>query len=102
MTGFVQPGPAKTFVLLDEWEKSINDGLFIVEMDGYPDISKTRLVDIPASYHGAAAGFSFADGHSEIKRWRHHTTYNPKLPLNKPTPNSPDVLWMQEHSTRVY
>jgi prepilin-type N-terminal cleavage/methylation domain-containing protein/prepilin-type processing-associated H-X9-DG protein len=27
-------------------------------------------VDIPASYHNGACGFSFADGHAEIKKWR--------------------------------
>ena len=27
-------------------------------------------VDWPASYHDGACGFSFADGHSEIHKWR--------------------------------
>ena len=30
-----QPGPAMTFVILDERPESINDGYFVVEMDGY-------------------------------------------------------------------
>lgn len=101
MSGFNSPGPANTFVLLDEWEKSINDGLFIVEMDGYPNGGSRKIVDFPASYHGQAAGFSFADGHSEIHRWRDSRTYNPKLPLNQASANNVDVFWMQDHSTRV-
>jgi len=24
---------------------------------------------LPASYHNGACGFTFADGHSEIKKW---------------------------------
>ena len=56
--------PSDVFVILDEREDSINDGTFFVRADqpGY-------LEDVPASYHGRAGGFSFADGHSEIHKW---------------------------------
>jgi prepilin-type N-terminal cleavage/methylation domain-containing protein/prepilin-type processing-associated H-X9-DG protein len=102
MSSFVRPGPAMTFVLLDEWEKSINDGYFVTEMDGYPNPGSRKLVDYPAFYHGNAAGFSFADGHSEIHRWIEPSTVNPPNPLaTKTVAGSRDVLWMQEHSTRV-
>jgi prepilin-type N-terminal cleavage/methylation domain-containing protein/prepilin-type processing-associated H-X9-DG protein len=57
------PRPAKTWLVVDEHPDSINDGYFI---NGENNSSWT---DIPASYHNGAAGFSFADGHSEIKRW---------------------------------
>jgi hypothetical protein len=30
------PGPASTFVFIDEREDSINDGYFVVDMAGYP------------------------------------------------------------------
>jgi prepilin-type N-terminal cleavage/methylation domain-containing protein/prepilin-type processing-associated H-X9-DG protein len=99
------PGPSMTFVFLEEREDSINDGFFIVQMDGYPNISRTVMVDFPASYHGAAADFAFADGHAEIHKWKDPRTYPPlttTLKLNVPQPNSQDVLWMQEHSTRVF
>jgi prepilin-type processing-associated H-X9-DG protein len=74
-------------------------------MDGYPNLSSTVMVDFPASYHGQAADFAFADGHAEIHKWRDSRTYPPltsSLQLNVPQPNSKDVLWMQDHSTRVY
>jgi len=97
----VRPGPAMTFVLLDERQDSINDGYFVTEMDGYPNNpASTKIVDYPASYHNKAAGFAFADGHSEIHRWRDPRTYPPirvGLPLNVPSPNNKDVIWMQEH-----
>ncbi len=105
LTEMTQPGPAMTFVLLEEREDSINDGFFIVQMDGYPDIAQTIMVDFPASYHGAAGAFAFADGHAEIHKWKDPRTYPPlttELKLNVPQPNSVDVLWMQDHSTRVY
>src|SRR5512139_3180572 len=63
MTDFRQPGPAKTWVLVDEDYRSINDAAFAVTM-----VSSTFL-DAPAGYHGDACGLAFADGHSEIKKW---------------------------------
>src|SRR5262249_23491227 len=53
------PGPANTFVLLDERKDSINDAYFVVEMDGFPNPATTKIVDWPASYHSRAGGFSF-------------------------------------------
>ena len=35
------------------------------------------IIDFPASYHGGAAGFSFADGHSEIHKWKEVETKRP-------------------------
>ena len=102
-----RPGPSKTWVLLDEREDSINDGFFVVDMTGYPASPASRvMVDFPASYHNNAAGFAFADGHSEIHKWQDARTTpalkpGQDLPLNKPHPNSLDVFWMQERSTRL-
>ena len=103
LSNMVRPGPAMTFVLLDERHDSINDGYFVTEMDGYPNPKQTKIVDFPAAYHNNACGFSFADGHSEIRRWRDARTFNPKLPLtlNQSSPDNKDVMWMQEHSTRT-
>ena len=105
LTEMVRPGPSMTFVFLEEREDSINDGFFIVQMDGYPNLASTVMVDFPASYHGQAADFAFADGHAEIHKWQDARTYPPLttiLTLNVPQPNSKDVQWMQDHSTRVY
>jgi prepilin-type N-terminal cleavage/methylation domain-containing protein/prepilin-type processing-associated H-X9-DG protein len=98
----VRPGPSNTFVFLEEREDSINDGFFVVLMDGYPDPSKTEMVDWPASYHGQAAAFAFADGHCEIHKWQDKRTYPPITTSihTESQPNSKDVYWMQDHSTR--
>jgi prepilin-type N-terminal cleavage/methylation domain-containing protein/prepilin-type processing-associated H-X9-DG protein len=99
------PGPSQTFVLLDEREDSINDGYFVVDMAGYPDNGGSwKIVDYPASYHNGAATFAFADGHSEIHRWKNARTVpelsKSNIPLDVPSPNNEDVFWMQERSTR--
>jgi hypothetical protein len=101
-SAMVRPGPSMTFVLLDERQDSINDGYFVTEMDGYPNPASRKIIDYPASDHALAAGFSFADGHSEIHKWKDPRTYPPikvGLPLNVPSPNNPDVFWMQDHSS---
>src|SRR5690606_3268857 len=57
----IDPGPAGTWVFLDEREDSINDGYFVVDMAGYPNQpARSKIVDYPASYHNKAGGLSFA------------------------------------------
>jgi prepilin-type N-terminal cleavage/methylation domain-containing protein len=61
--------PAEMWVLLDEDERSINDGFFITDPTArvwydFPAISAHR--------HNYSYGLHFADGHSEI--WRHRDT----------------------------
>ncbi len=58
------PRPSKTWLFLDEHPDSINDGYFINNPNA------TGWQDIPASYHNGACGFAFADGHSEIRKWK--------------------------------
>jgi prepilin-type processing-associated H-X9-DG protein len=104
LSDMTQPGPATTFVLLDESEYTINDGYFVVEMDGWTGSpnSSEQIVDYPSARHNNAAGFSFADGHSEIHQWKDHHVFNPPAGYPETTlADSPDVFWMQFHSTRV-
>ena len=106
MGDLTDPGPSMTWVFLDEREDSMNDGEMVVGMTGYPDQPKLwKIVDYPASYHNRAGGFSFADGHSEVKKWLDGRTTPPLnkkvgLPLNVNSPDNVDVLWMMERSTR--
>ena len=60
---FIHPGPSKTFVLLDEDDSSLNYAGFAVGMVA------PEWIDWPGTYHNMAAGFAFADGHSEIHKW---------------------------------
>ena len=106
MSDLKVPGPTMTYVLLDEREDSINDAFWVTDMRGYPNQpSILKIVDLPASYHNRAGGFSFADGHSEIRKWVDPRT-TPTLvkggdiPLNFASPNNEDVKWIQERCTR--
>ena len=104
------PGPTRTWVLLDEREDRINYGNCFTDMTGFPDQPATWRFhfDFPASYHNRAGGFSFADGHAEIKKWVDERT-TPPVTLGSSlfysqeyiaSPRNRDIFWMQERSTR--
>ena len=96
------PGPSRLFVLLDWHPDSINDGGFANMM--VENLAQARIIDFPASYHNGAAGFSFADGHGEIKKWLDPRTkppvkYNNNLALNVASPGNVDVVWLADRTT---
>jgi prepilin-type N-terminal cleavage/methylation domain-containing protein/prepilin-type processing-associated H-X9-DG protein len=103
-----QPAPCGIFLLLDEREDSINDGSYLMLMDGFnPSRPANRtLVDFPSSYHNGAGGLNFCDGHAEIHRWLDPRT-KPTLKQDwhlsqipaRASPNNPDVLWIQQRTT---
>jgi prepilin-type N-terminal cleavage/methylation domain-containing protein/prepilin-type processing-associated H-X9-DG protein len=110
LSDMVAPGPANTWVLVDEREDRINYGNAFTDMTGYPDNPGTWQFhfDYPGFYHNRACGFSFADGHAEIKRWRDDRTMPPIQKggtwSDNPFVSSPgnqDIFWMQERSTRL-
>ena len=95
--------PVKTWVLIDEHPDSINDAACAVQMVK-PDARSGNIIDFPASYHNGACGFSFADGHSEIKKWLGSTikapVKNTLMNLNVPARDSlKDVIWWSERTT---
>jgi prepilin-type processing-associated H-X9-DG protein len=103
LTDVLNPGPARTFVFLDERCDSINDGEFIVSMNGFPaNPAQWGIVDYPANYHNGGADLAFADGHSETHLWKDRRTMPPlgNLSLNIASPNNPDVYWLMDHCTR--
>ena len=106
MAELINPGPSEIFVFLDMRQDSIDVGNFAPNMLGWPDKSNLYgFYDLPGYYHHLACGFSFADGHSEMRRWRDGRTMPPLVPEGSvndwfASPNNPDVAWLQEHATR--
>jgi prepilin-type processing-associated H-X9-DG protein len=100
--------PTKTWVFIDEHPDSINDAAFANAVTGSEARATAQIIDFPANYHNGAAGFAFADGHAEIKRWVGSKIRNaritwgrpPLIPLNVPAEDSwVDVRWMAENTT---
>ena len=102
---FRYPGPAGTWVFADEHPDSIND-------PGLYNPKPGLIVDVPAAYHNGACGFSFADGHSEMHKWRGVLT-QPRVrqvravdgqyldgTLGAPV-DDPDLHWLSYHAGTV-
>jgi prepilin-type N-terminal cleavage/methylation domain-containing protein/prepilin-type processing-associated H-X9-DG protein len=95
--------PSGIFVFLDEHPDSINDGWFVF-CTGADPTERTAWSDLPASYHNGAGGFAFADGHSEIAKWRAGST---KRAVVKNTSDFPvavgtdkrDIEWVAQRTT---
>lgn len=95
--------PSMIFVTLDEHPDSINDGWYIWCTDADPS-ERWQWSDLPASYHNGACGFSFADGHAEIKKWLSATTKRPILKSATGFPvaidsDKKDVVWISQRTT---
>lgn len=102
------PGAADIYILLDEHENSINDAHFF-PFENLGNWNRNPWLDAPSGRHGNAGGFSFADGHSEIRKWR--TSGMSKVLRGadggtpRPYPNLPfigpsdlaDFQWMTNH-----
>ena len=95
-TRIISPTPSDAIVFLDERYDSIDDGYFAIDM------VTAQLVNLPAGYHSACSGITFADGHAEIHRWRDRRTLPPlQATFQKfiSCPGNPDLLWLQRHAT---
>jgi prepilin-type N-terminal cleavage/methylation domain-containing protein/prepilin-type processing-associated H-X9-DG protein len=95
--------PSGIFVTLDEHPDSINDGWFVFCSAADPN-ERTAWSDLPASYHNNACGFSFADGHSEIKKWLVGTTLRPVMKNENGFPvsignDTRDIAWVALRAT---
>jgi len=98
-TDVVRPGPADLWMFVDEHPDSINDGWLITNV-----LDPNNWTDLPASYHAGACGFCFADGHSEIRKWREastvvsvkHSQYN-----GFAAKGSKDIAWIIQHSSAL-
>jgi prepilin-type N-terminal cleavage/methylation domain-containing protein len=102
--------PAQIFLFLDMREDSVNWSNFLQFMMGYDpvDPSQWSLGDMPGMYHSRAGGFSFADGHSEIKKWVDGRTTPPMSATGTILDvqsswgqNNKDVYWLQDRSTHL-
>jgi len=91
--------PSEQFVFIEEHPDSIGFTYFSVD-DGIG--ADAQIVKYPAAYHDGGANLSFVDGHVEYRRWQHPDTLQPmtyrKRLAQMPSPNNPDVQWLQEHT----
>lgn len=111
---FMVPGATRTWVLVDEDQYSINDSEFGVETmpsefkSGASEATASGTWrDLPSIAHANACGFAFADGHSEIKKWRDSRTIamvqkgNENGIFQETHSNSPDLRWLFDRTSAL-
>jgi len=98
----VRPSPVDCWVFIDESPGTVNDGFFVCDPVGNP----TKWVDLPAAYHNGSGGISFADGHSEIRKWHDPRIFDAlKDNFDNMYPSDPkqspatDLNWLQQRTT---
>jgi hypothetical protein len=101
-TSFTLPGPALTWLIMDENPFSINDASLAFPAAAAP--GATYLVDFPSGNHANSAGVSFVDGHSIIHKWEDPRTYSPSeagvpghgggTSTGLQVPDDPDCFWL--------
>jgi prepilin-type N-terminal cleavage/methylation domain-containing protein/prepilin-type processing-associated H-X9-DG protein len=91
----IDPGPAQTWVFIDEDADSLNDGGFAV------GVANPEWIDWPGTYHNNACGFAFGDGHSEIKKWVEESTkvIGGNVSRRSVADSPRDWLWIRERTS---
>jgi prepilin-type N-terminal cleavage/methylation domain-containing protein/prepilin-type processing-associated H-X9-DG protein len=100
LSGINDPGPASLIVLIDEDDYSINDAGFAIV--GPKEPFNYAMIDWPGTYHNNACGFAFADGHSEIHKWKDYRTkvYKGNVRISNQKDNQ-DIRWMSERASAL-
>jgi len=107
MSDLTQPTPANAWIFADETMYTLNDGYLQCDLatPGYPDV--------PAKYHSGGNCFSFADGHTEYRKWKYVTSDPTVGLLNAPYAKNVvnggtrwgssgldvDWKWLREHTS---
>ena len=100
----VSPGPASSWVLIDENPDSLDDSIYY--SDPYATNGLGQFTELPSSSHDGGATVSFGDGHVEIHRWTdsrtaHAVTYTAFQRVNISGQPSADLAWLAQHTPRA-
>jgi len=103
LSSILLPGPAGTWVFVEENPASIDDAYFAID-----PTKPTVWFNSPAVLHGNSSVISFADGHSETHPWHDQNMIHDVNPASPPgdnvpaAPGSTDLAWLIQHSTASY
>ena len=97
-TDFKIVSAAEIWVYVDESPWSINDGGLGVSA------AQEKVIDYPTMQHNGACGFAFADGHSEMHKWKSFLfnikTLDPTAAVPSGSLQIADWFWLAYHATR--
>lgn len=106
LTAINNPGPSDCFVMLDEHPDSNDDATFYVN-PADANTAPSTMTELPGSLHGGASGMVFADGHSEVHKWRGKTTTQPvtysgsylqAVSISGDSASQQDEIYMAQHT----
>ncbi len=108
LSQMIDPGPARTFVFIVERPESIVEGSFWLSDKGFLTYPQSiEIDDWPGLSHARADSLAYADGHCELRKWKDPRTTPNSIsgqgypPYATPSPNNPDIIWLQERFTRA-
>jgi prepilin-type processing-associated H-X9-DG protein len=100
------PGPSESWVFTDERPDAIDDARLYTDPFAVTGIG--QFTELPGSEHGGACGLTFADGHSEVHKWKdsrtlHKINYTTSgaTRVNISGTASPDLAWMAQRTPRA-
>jgi prepilin-type N-terminal cleavage/methylation domain-containing protein len=102
MGDFTLPGPAMSWLMMDEHPDWMDDSILYVnpgEANGLGEFT-----ELPGSFHNLACGINFADGHAEIHKWLDNRIYLPvKYEYHAESVDitgnpSPDLAWLAQRT----
>jgi len=112
ITTMFNPGPAATWVYIDENPNSIDDSCFALAMGSSATTPNTSsFIELPSNFHNNACALGFADGHGEVHKWTGAVCQQPyyanvydTAPLVRGIPSSDaasqnDLLWLQQRTS---
>jgi len=96
--------PVDTITFIEENRVIMNDGNFVLWPDGSSPVQSGlwKVGNLPAVYHGDSSAMSFADGHSDTKKWKDKVVSLDRAPTgssNNSAPNQSDAGWLAERAT---
>ncbi len=94
LSDMTKPGPAQTWVFIEENRSTIDDGYFVAD-----PTRPTLWYNSPAVLHDGCSVMSFADGHTLVRRWSDSNMISGTGFAVPADPNSGDLAWFLSIST---
>jgi prepilin-type N-terminal cleavage/methylation domain-containing protein/prepilin-type processing-associated H-X9-DG protein len=100
-SGLGWPGPANSWLFIDEHPNSIDDDILYINPAGTN--GTVIMTELPSSCHNQAGTVSFCDGHAEVHKWMNSRTMPPVDPdpnvnlgmyQRVPMVNNVDLEWL--------
>jgi prepilin-type processing-associated H-X9-DG protein len=102
MGDFSTPGPAMSWLMMDEHPDWMDDSILYVNPSETTGLGE--FTEVPGSFHNHACGINFADGHAEIHKWMDLRIYLPvKYEYHAESVDitgtpSPDLAWLAQRT----